>query len=330
MDRPPSERAMLRILRRMSHPYRPEKFPPFRAAAEALAQKALLRGDLEAAALAEQVAHILWCWVGAYAAARPYLEQALAIRRRILGEQHPKTLKCYWSLGSLLQDVGEFAAARPLIERALATESQLYGEKHSRAASNCYWLAALLERLGEYDESLLLAERALALNAERYGHHHRATAGSYNWLGGLLQKRGNLDGARYCYEQALAIHQQLGGVPHWRAAQDLTFYLWRVGEVLKELGEYAAALPYLAQIFVIKRAQDAKAALGAAQDLYQLGIQLQAAGDFQRARTCYAAALPIFQQELGDDNPRVLDVAVRLRDVQGGEEPSADTQQISV
>jgi hypothetical protein len=47
---------------------------------------------------------------GDYVGARPYLEQALAIRRAVLGEQHPDTARSLSNLGLFLQAQGDYAA----------------------------------------------------------------------------------------------------------------------------------------------------------------------------------------------------------------------------
>jgi tetratricopeptide (TPR) repeat protein len=71
---------------------------------------------------------------GAYAAARPLFERALAIYEGALGPEHPGTALGLNNLASLLQDQGDLVGARPLYERALAIREKLLGPEHPATA----------------------------------------------------------------------------------------------------------------------------------------------------------------------------------------------------
>jgi len=66
--------------------------------------------------------------------ARPYLEQALAIQRATLGEQHPTTATGLNNLGVLLQDMGDLPGARLYLEQALAISKATLGEQQPDTA----------------------------------------------------------------------------------------------------------------------------------------------------------------------------------------------------
>ncbi len=83
-----------------------------------LTDKALVRKDTLAARLANELGYYLDV-VSDYEGARSYYRQALAINRRVLGEEHPDTTVSLNNLGSLLQVMGEYPAARSLFEQAL-------------------------------------------------------------------------------------------------------------------------------------------------------------------------------------------------------------------
>jgi tetratricopeptide (TPR) repeat protein len=118
------------------------------------------------------------------AEARPHLERALELRRRVRDDD-PEIV---WLLMSLLwaPDAG-IPAACSLAEEALALSTRLFGEKHPRTAAlqlmvaDCWWMLAefhedededLREDKDEDDELPVLDETLLRARA----HDHRDTA----------------------------------------------------------------------------------------------------------------------------------------------------------
>jgi tetratricopeptide (TPR) repeat protein len=71
---------------------------------------------------------------GRYAQAQPLYEKALAIRKKVLGEEHPDTARGYNSLAVNLNHQGQYAQAQPLLEKALAIRKKMLGEEHPDTA----------------------------------------------------------------------------------------------------------------------------------------------------------------------------------------------------
>jgi tetratricopeptide (TPR) repeat protein len=143
----------------------------------------------------------------AYAAARPLLERALAIREKVLGPEHPDTALSLNNLAHLLTAQGDLAAARPLHERALAIREKVHGPEHPLTTGSLNHFAYVLQEQGDLAGARPLYERALAISEKVLGPEHRRTVVSLRNLGNLLQKQGDLAGARPLLERALAIHE---------------------------------------------------------------------------------------------------------------------------
>ena len=85
---------------------------------------------------------------GAYAAARPCFEHALAIHETIRGPKHPSTAKSLNKLAPLLQALGDLAGARALYERALEIREHALGPEHADTAASLINLGSVLREQG--------------------------------------------------------------------------------------------------------------------------------------------------------------------------------------
>ena len=126
-------------------------------------------------------------------AARPYYEQALAIHRKVLGEEHPDTAASLNNLGYLA--AGRWAtmpAPGHTTKQALAIRRKVLGEEHPDTATSLNNLGSLLQEMGDYAGARPYFEQALAISRKVLGEEHPDTATSLNNLGFLLQEHGRL------------------------------------------------------------------------------------------------------------------------------------------
>jgi tetratricopeptide (TPR) repeat protein len=175
--------------------------------------RAMVRDDERAARLCNALGHYLWM-IGEYYDARPYLEGALVIDKKVLGEEHPDTARSLNNLGSLLQDMGDLSGARPYLEQALAIDRKVLGEERRETARRLNNLGSLLQDMGDLSGARAYYEQALAIVRKVLGDEHPLMAASLNNLGELLKDMGDLSGARAYYEQALRICEQVLGPDH--------------------------------------------------------------------------------------------------------------------
>jgi len=154
-----------------------------------------------------------------YSQAEPLLRDALAIREKSLGPEHPDTATSLNHLAGLLMGRGNLAEARPLCERALAIQEKALGPEHPDTAQSLHNLASLLSSQGDIAGARPLYERALAIQEKALGPEHPATARSLDNLASLLSHQGDIAGARPLYERALAIREKALGPEHPDMAQ---------------------------------------------------------------------------------------------------------------
>ncbi|MCX6050734.1 MAG: tetratricopeptide repeat protein [Chloroflexi bacterium] len=207
---------------------------------------AQLRNDQRSAKLATSLGYHFKA-VGDLVGARPYYEQALTIRRQVLGEEHPDTASSLNNLGNLLQAQGDLTTAKPYYEQALTIRRQVLGEEHPDTARSFNNLGLLLKVQGDLTTARFYYEQALVIYKKVLSEQHPNIAASLNNLGSLLQDQGDLATARAYFEQALAIRQKTLGEQHPDTAQSLR----RLGRILWKEGKWALAHPYYEQALAI-------------------------------------------------------------------------------
>ena len=276
----------------------PARMLPLLAHLRAITDQALQRRDKIAADLANSLGYYLQM-IADYISARPYYEQALAINRKVLGEEHPDTASSLNNLGGLLHSKGDNDSARPYYEQALAIRRKMLGEEHPDTAGSLNNLGYLLEDMGDSIGARPYYEQALAVYKKVLGEEHPETATSLNNLGSLLRAMGDFTGARPHYEQALAIRRKMLGEEHPDTAASLN----NLGYLLQGMGDTVGARSYYEQALAINRKVLGEEHPDTATSLNNLGYLLKDMGDTTGARSYYEQALAINRKVLGEEHP---------------------------
>ncbi|MDQ3765279.1 MAG: FxSxx-COOH system tetratricopeptide repeat protein, partial [Actinomycetota bacterium] len=148
---------------------------------------------------------------GEFAPSRPLLERARDLRRSMLGDDHPDTLKLANNLVGGLWELGQYEPARQLSEDTLARCRQVLGEDHPDTRRSASILAATLWGLGQYERARQLSEDTLARCRQVLGEDHPHTLISAYLLALNLYELGQYEQVRQLGEDTLTrCHQVLG------------------------------------------------------------------------------------------------------------------------
>jgi tetratricopeptide (TPR) repeat protein len=90
---------------------------------------------------------------GDYAAAEPLYREALAMRRKLLGDEHPDVARSLDNLATLLREKGDYAAAEPLYREALEIRRAKLPVGHPDTIAAEAGLGRTLAKLGRYAEA---------------------------------------------------------------------------------------------------------------------------------------------------------------------------------
>jgi len=147
-----------------------------------------------------------------------YHQQALDIRRHLLGDNDPAVAQSLYNLAVLYDETEKFDQAKPNYEQALKIWYEQYGPNHSYVANTLNNLANVYAALGDSDSAVEMHKHSLKIRREIYGSMHAETARSLINLGKLYVKISRYNDAEPIYIEAIKIAEQLFGQSHPQVA----------------------------------------------------------------------------------------------------------------
>ncbi len=179
--------------------------------------------------------------VGRYAEAQPFLEEALQIREKALGPEHPDVALSLNNLAALYDDQGQYEKAEPLFN-AHSPSMRLKPSgrnNHPAVATSLNNLASHYGDQGQYEKAEPLYQRSLAIREKALGPDHPDVAISLNNLAMLYNTQGQYEKAEPLYQRSLAIREKALGPDH----PDVAASLNNVAGLYNTQGQYGKAEP---------------------------------------------------------------------------------------
>jgi len=112
---------------------------------------------------------------GDYEASTEAHDEALAVRRRVLGDDHPKVAESLSHLCWLLQTQGRYAEAEPRCREALTIRETAYGESHVLVGHSLLMLGEVRAKQGDGTEGPLLSGKGVQVLESILGADHPMT-----------------------------------------------------------------------------------------------------------------------------------------------------------
>lgn len=235
---------------------------------------------------------------GLYAKAQPLLENALAINRRLFGNEHQEVAASLNLLGMLFMEKGDYARAEPMFTDALAINRGQLGNKDLRVAANLNNLGVLALHKGAYQRAASYYREALAIRREQLGHNHPDVAKTMNNLSGALREMGELAEAAQLSREAIAIYRRSLGKDGMSTSMAIAIN--NLATVQMELGDYDSAEALFREGLAIKQQLWGKEHFEIARSLNGLGMLYYEKGDYGRAQSLLQEAGGMFERLLGE------------------------------
>jgi CHAT domain-containing protein/tetratricopeptide (TPR) repeat protein len=244
--------------------------------------------------------------------AQPLLEQLLAIRKKVLGEEHPDTAQSYNMLARSLLLQGKFVEAEASYRKALAIRQKLLGEEHPDTAQSYDGVASSLHLQSKFPEAQEDYRKALAIRRKVLGEEHPDTAQSYNNMARNQHELGQYAEAEEGFHKSLAIRQKVLGEEHAATAESYN----NVAFNLQSQGKFAEAEPGLRHALAIYRKVRGEEHLATAQAYMNVAMNLHGQGKYAEAEENDRKALAIDRRVAGEEHPSTAqgynDVALNL------------------
>jgi len=178
-------------------------------------------------------------------------QQALHMREKLLGTQHPDTASSFHNLGCLYYEHGKYEQSEVFYQQALKIREERLGSQHPDTARTWNNLGILYRQLGKYEMAEAYFHQALAIRKDLLGYQHPDTAITLNHLGRHYNEQGEYEQAEAYFRQALTIYEKQYGTWHPEIAETLN----NLGLLSYELGKYEQAKAYFRRALAINEEQ---------------------------------------------------------------------------
>ena len=249
--------------------------------------------------------------MGTFEEGKSHFEHSLALKRQLLGSEHPDVAGAYNSLANVLSGQGDLKQAMEYHERALAIRQQTLGPQHPDVATSYNDLAIVLSDKGDLKEAKEYHERALAIRQQTLGPQHPDVASSYNNLATVLSDQGDLTQAKEYHQLALAVMEETLGPQH----PDVAASYNNLAIVLRDQGDLKQAKEYHKRALAIREQTLGPQHPVAASSYNNLANVLRDQGDLKQAKEYHERALAIRQQTLAPQHPDVATSYYNLANV---------------
>ncbi|MBZ5548454.1 MAG: serine/threonine-protein kinase [Acidobacteriia bacterium] len=264
--------------------------------------EASLAGQPEVQArLMGTMGEVYWS-LGLYRQAQPFLEKALDSRRRLLGPDHPDTLRSMDQMSRNLERQGHYPEAEKLAREALNTRRRLLRPDDPEILASMHSLAGVILDEGHFAEAEDLNRRVLDMSRRVLGPEHLDTLKSMDVLALTLADEGRYAEAETMYRQALDVERRVLGPEHPETLVTMT----TLARTLSSQGKYAEAEQFLNETLDVKRRVLGPEHSETLWSMHDLGINLRSSGRLVEAEKVDRETLEARRRVLGPEHPETL------------------------
>jgi eukaryotic-like serine/threonine-protein kinase len=240
--------------------------------------------------------------------AQPLIEQGLAVRRKLHGEQHLDVARSLYSLNRVYEKKGDLDTAERLALDSLAIDTQLTGAESLESAGSLCRLGVLQQAKGDLSGAERNLNECLRIRSARLGPNHELVTVPLDNLGRLALDRRDFVTAERLFRQAVEIDVRNHRDNHPQYVR----HLHNLAATLHGQNNLDAAEPLYRQTIDLYRQILGPEHSETLDAMGNLGRLLEDRGRFDEARQIYETALAASRKAHPEPH---IDVANLLSDL---------------
>jgi tetratricopeptide (TPR) repeat protein len=270
-----------------------------------------LSEDPEIQAQMMQVMVVTYQNLGLFDRAHELAQQALDIRRKVLGPDDPETLRSMTQLGGILARQGHLREAEKLDREALAKQRRVLRAGDPLTLRTTDNLAIILGLENQSDEELQLEREAVEVGTRELGPENPEVVRITGNLGSALSDVGRYADAEKVFRRVVEFERRVEGpdAPH------TLLYEGNIGFAIKSEGRYAEAEPYYRQVLASDQRVLGTEHRDTMWTMHSLSTVLIGEGRLAEAESMIRQTVAIRSRILGPEHFETLESKAVLSDV---------------
>jgi tetratricopeptide (TPR) repeat protein len=230
------------------------------------------------------------------------VREAMEIRRRVLGEDHPDTLVAISDFGVVLENAGDLPGAESAYRQALDARRRILGNEDLATYISASNLGNFLRSTGSFAEAETLLREAMDGLRRLKGNDNRDTLIAINKFGYLLIEQGRPQEAEPLWREVYETGLRVFGPDD----PDMLVWTHNLGGLLNVLGRSADAEPYYRAALEANRRVHGLEHPATLNSTVGYGRVLMDLGRVEEALPYYRSASEVYERTLGPDHPDSL------------------------
>lgn len=236
---------------------------------------------------------VVYSNLGLYDESDRLLREALALRRKVLGDDHPDAIETLGQLASEKLAARSFEEAEALYRQALDLELSRPERDEIRIARTRVGLANSLQGVGKLDEARDLNEQALAVLVPALGKDDRSVLVALSIEAILLRAQGEMSAAEALYVDLLERQRRTLGPDHPQVAATLN----NLAYLLKARGDLAGAEQRYREAWEVNRRVNGEGHPNTLMVMQNLASVLEARGKYDEVETVIRRIVELQRRE---------------------------------